>query len=118
VNLCQRVQMILVREEMTRGELVAASKLSPKQVDQALYRLQRDGIVVRNGVHPVSTYAAKVKTIIEEKRGSAPASLENLKLSQKRGHPEYKKRIKLSTFRHPLDIAWAARVFPIASGGE
>ena len=42
MNLCQRVQMILVREEMTRGELVAASKLEPKQVDQALYRLIRD----------------------------------------------------------------------------
>ena len=115
MNLCQRVQMILVREELTRGELIAASKLLPKQVDQALYRLMRDGVVVRNGVHPVSTYVAKVKTIIDERRGTAPASLENLKLSQKRGHPEYKKRIKITTFRHPLDIAWAARVFPIAS---
>lgn len=115
MNLCQRVQVILVREEMTRGELVAASKLEPKQVDQALFRLIRDGVVVRNGVHPFSTYAAKVTKIIEERRGTAPASLENLKKSQKRGHPEYKKRIKITTFRHPLDIAWAVRVFPIAS---
>lgn len=116
MNICQQVQVILIREELTRGELIAAAKLEPKQVDQALMRLIRDGVVVRNGVHPHSTYVAKVTKLVEERRGTAPASLENLKKSQKRGHPQYHKRIKLSTFRHPLDIAWAARIFPIASG--
>ena len=108
MNKCQIVQRALIKQEMSRGELIAAVRMTDRQVDNALTRLMRKGVVGKNGVHPFSTYFSKLPQVIEEGRGTAPASLANLAESSKRGHPEHKKKLRPSILRHPLDIAWVA----------